>query len=698
MSSFTPCLAMILLTVLTNISTAQNASCPLYINISEPWRNVGFCSSTCNKSDSKLMEGWYRFIGISGNQVVTSCANVQNNTNGNVPNYNLFTCNSNITYFTTCSEGFIVYYLRPTKGIYATRHLLCSNSSCGSNAYCGTVYGSCVCTPGYTISTDKDTAGCTALTLPKDCQTAACAENFLNNLDQLLNNSGPLEQKTVELYLASVMNVTSVVENATSEKLISYGNKVLAVTERLVSSLVTPTETQNTTSINLSDLEGQVFSVGKMTSLTEIPPLVTSNSSLSIDLIGISKKNNGSAAVVFVSYNNMGNILKPTFFNKSSNKNTLKTMMSTVVSATLPSIPGTSLNKPVDFTFKYAKELGRDAKLFCVYWNESKWVEDGCNATERNSTYTVCSCTHLSTFALIMQTELVNGDDDEIIELINTVGVSVGLLFLFLTILTLAVCQRGPKVTNVALLNLSISLFFAHLVFLLTQQYQENVKQSQFSQLCEVLAGVTHFLFLSAFVWMFIEAVLLHICVKNLSRISSKQVDVLNWKCMIVIGYIIPLVLVGLTSGLYPDAYSIDHCWLQADVIWAFLGPVCGIIAINFLLSCVIIAILHRSLSSLDKSISHLKHTRTLVLKTLLQFVILGCPWALGFFTEQNNMIKIIFLFLNSQQGTFIFIVHCVLNQEIRHQYRKWWDDLYHCSKYKAMSEDQNRASHSHAN
>ncbi|XP_058236619.1 adhesion G protein-coupled receptor E3-like isoform X2 [Hemibagrus wyckioides] len=645
MSSFTPCLAMILLTVLTNISTAQNASCPLYINISEPWRNVGFCSSTCNKSDSKLMEGWYRFIGISGNQVVTSCANVQNNTNGNVPNYNLFTCNSNITYFTTCSEGFIVYYLRPTKGIYATRHLLCSNSSCGSNAYCGTVYGSCVCTPGYTISTDKDTAGCTALTLPKDCQTAACAENFLNNLDQLLNNSGPLEQKTVELYLASVMNVTSVVENATSEKLISYGNKVLAVTERLVSSLVTPTETQNTTSINLSDLEGQVFSVGKMTSLTEIPPLVTSNSSLSIDLIGISKKNNGSAAVVFVSYNNMGNILKPTFFNKSSNKNTLKTMMSTVVSATLPSIPGTSLNKPVDFTFKYAK-----------------------------------------------------GDDDEIIELINTVGVSVGLLFLFLTILTLAVCQRGPKVTNVALLNLSISLFFAHLVFLLTQQYQENVKQSQFSQLCEVLAGVTHFLFLSAFVWMFIEAVLLHICVKNLSRISSKQVDVLNWKCMIVIGYIIPLVLVGLTSGLYPDAYSIDHCWLQADVIWAFLGPVCGIIAINFLLSCVIIAILHRSLSSLDKSISHLKHTRTLVLKTLLQFVILGCPWALGFFTEQNNMIKIIFLFLNSQQGTFIFIVHCVLNQEIRHQYRKWWDDLYHCSKYKAMSEDQNRASHSHAN
>ncbi|XP_058236623.1 adhesion G protein-coupled receptor E3-like isoform X2 [Hemibagrus wyckioides] len=681
MSSFTPCLAMILLTVLTNISTAQNASCPLYINISEPWRNVGFCSTTCNKSDSKLTEGWYRFIGISGDQVVTSCANTLNNTDGTVTN--LLVCNASTTDFYTCSKGFTVFYLRPSKGIYATRHSYCSNSSCGPNAFCGTVYGSCVCKPGFTMSTDDNTYGCSVLTMPKDCQeTAACAENFLNNLDQLLNNSGPLEQKTVELYLVSVMNVTSVIENFNDSLLISLGNKVLAVTERLVSSLVTPTETQNTTSINLSDLEARVFSVGKMTSLTEIPPLVTSNSSLSIDLIGISKKNNGSAAVVFVSYSNMANILKPSFFSLMSNTN--KTMMSTVVSATLPMTSSKSLTKPVQFAFKYTEE--------------TEWVKDGCTVKDKNSTHTVCSCTHLSTFALIMQTDPDKGDDDEIIELINTVGVSVGLLFLFLTILTLAVCQRGPKVTNVALLNLSISLFFAHLVFLLTQQYQENVKQSQFSQLCEVLAGVTHFLFLSAFVWMFTEAVLLYICVKNLSRISSKQVDVLNWKCMIVIGYIIPLVLVGVTSGLYPDAYSIDHCWLKGGVIWAFLGPVCGIIAINFLLSCVIIAILHCSLSSLDKSVSHLKHTRTLVLKTLLQFVILGCPWALGFFTEQNNMIKIIFLFLNSQQGTFIFIVHCVLNQEIRHQYRKWWDDLYHCSKYKAMSEDHNRASHSHAN
>lgn len=74
-----------------------------------------------------------------------------------------------------------------------------------------------------------------------------------------------------------------------------------------------------------------------------------------------------------------------------------------------------------------------------------------------------------------------------------------------------------------------------------------------------MLAGVIYFLFLSAFVWMLIEAVLLYIFVKNLSRINSRQSDVLDWKCMIVIGYVIPLAAVGVTFGLNPDGFGSDE-------------------------------------------------------------------------------------------------------------------------------------------
>ncbi|TSK18104.1 Adhesion G protein-coupled receptor E1 [Bagarius yarrelli] len=476
-------------------------ACLMYTTVSEPWRNIGFCSSTLNQTDSNLKEGWYRFNGTAGDMLVSSCA--QDATKDRLTNYNLFTCNSSINNFITCSEGFIVYYLVPTQKIYATRHSNCTKTSCGANAYCGAVYGSCVCDPGLILLTDNNNYSCSALLLAENCQK-------------------------VEEYLKLVMSLTSAIESNSTDnnELISSGNRVLAVVEKLVSLMVTPTDTENITSIKLNNV--------------------------------------GSAAVVFISYTNMASILKPSFFKTDFSKEIL--MMSPVVSAKLPNINSTSLTRPVNFTFTHDKMLVQKANLSCVYWNETVWIDDGCSVSVTNSTHTTCSCTHLSTFALLMMT--------------------------------------NPE------------------------------------KWCQMLAGVIHFLFLSAFVWMFIEAVLLYICVKNLLSISSKQKEVLHWKCMIVIGYAAPLVVVGVTTGLHSDAYT-------------------------------------------DK--------KTLVFKTLLQFVILGCPWALGFLTD-NTMVYKIFFFLNSQQGTFIFIIHCVFNQEIRRQYRTYWMAL--CK----MAGNHSRASRSHSN
>ncbi|XDV15937.1 hypothetical protein PO909_015864, partial [Leuciscus waleckii] len=141
--------------------------------------------------------------------------------------------------------------------------------------------------------------------------------------------------------------------------------------------------------------------------LDKIPRLDTTNSSVDIDLIGIAKnnKNNNetrSAAVAFMSYNTMENLLKPDFFNTSND--TIKTMMSTVISATLPKTTNTKLTKPVNFTLKHIREFDPNGSLSCVYWNISEWIVDGCSVLKTNSSYTVCSCVHLSTFALIMQT------------------------------------------------------------------------------------------------------------------------------------------------------------------------------------------------------------------------------------------------------------------------------------------------------
>ncbi|KAL0202584.1 hypothetical protein M9458_000602, partial [Cirrhinus mrigala] len=106
-----------------------------------------------------------------------------------------------------------------------------------------------------------------------------------------------------------------------------------------------------------------------------------------------------SAAVAFMSYNMMENLLKPDFFNTPNDP--VKTIMSSVISVTLPKTINNELTKPVNFTFRHLKEFDPNGSLSCVYWNISEWIEDGCSVLKTNSSHTVCSCDHLSTFALM---------------------------------------------------------------------------------------------------------------------------------------------------------------------------------------------------------------------------------------------------------------------------------------------------------
>ena len=55
------------------------------------------------------------------------------------------------------------------------------------------------------------------------------------------------------------------------------------------------------------------------------------------------------------------------------------------------------------------------------------------------------------------------------LEVISAVAVTLGLVFLVLSLFTFALCRRNPRVVSVARINLCISLLLAHLLFLLTQ-------------------------------------------------------------------------------------------------------------------------------------------------------------------------------------------------------------------------------------
>lgn len=54
-----------------------------------------------------------------------------------------------------------------------------------------------------------------------------------------------------------------------------------------------------------------------------------------------------------------------------------------------------------------------------------------------------------------------------------------------------------------------------------------------------------------------------------------------------------------------------------------------------------------------------------LMLRSLTQFFILICYWILLYIPSKNGILYHAFQFLNSQQGTFIFLIHCLINAEV---------------------------------
>ncbi|XP_016354664.1 adhesion G protein-coupled receptor E3-like [Sinocyclocheilus anshuiensis] len=640
--------------------------------LDHPWRAINNTDPSVIMCDrSVTWSGWYRlFINNMSAQIPDICV-ARSSCGTTVPLWirgghptvqdgvvNRDVCGHFDNY--CCHIGSFPIKVKACPGNYYVYELV-RPTVCYS-AYCAAVTN---ISSTHTTVTPETSSAVINITLPEECNSqtpGGCLQNLLEQIENITAQVLPLN--TVTNILTMAFNASEkIVESSSSAspaELASYGNRVLKTSEKLISALVKPTDTSDSVSFTLAVVEGQVFMVGPQVTLNKILRLDTTNSSVDIDLIGISKNNiERSAAVAFMSYNMMENLLKPDFFNTSNN--TIKTMMSTVISATLPKTTNTKLTKPVNFTLKHIREFDPSGSLSCVYWNISEWIVDGCSVLKTNSSYTVCSCDHLSTFALIMQTSHPP-ESDPLMELLNVVCVIVGLVFFSLALLTFALCQWSPGVNNVARINICISLLLAHLLFLLTQQFLSFIRRQQV--LCAVISGLLHFLFLSGFVWMFIEAVLLFICVKNLSQIF-----------LCVIGYVVALVVVCVSVGLVPEGYGSERCWIKIDkgFIWSFLGPVCVILASNTVLFIKIVITLNTTLKNLNAEVSQMKQTKIMVFKTLGQFVVLGCSWILGFFTNGSKVLEILFLILNSQQGTFIFLIYCVLNNEVRQQYRKFF-------------------------
>ncbi|XP_030149621.1 adhesion G protein-coupled receptor E1 [Lynx canadensis] len=175
---------------------------------------------------------------------------------------------------------------------------------------------------------------------------------------------------------------------------------------------------------------------------------------------------------------------------------------------------------------------------------------------------------------------------------------------------------------------------------------------------------------------MLVEAVMLFLMVRNLKVMNYFSSRNIKMWYLCAFGYGLPGLVVAVSAGVQPQGYGMrNRCWLNTETgfVWSFLGPVCAIILINSILLTCTLCILRQKLSSVNAEVSTLKDTRLLTFKAFAQLFILGCSWVLGIFQigSMASIMAYLFTIINSLQGTFIFIIHCLLNRQVREEYRK---------------------------
>ncbi|XP_042221217.1 adhesion G protein-coupled receptor L3-like isoform X2 [Homarus americanus] len=396
---------------------------------------------------------------------------------------------------------------------------------------------------------------------------------------------------------------------------------------------------------------------------------------------------NGLVKMVFFSYDGLHHLLQPDGRSYRVNEanfkgvNETRVLNSKVLSASLGAGRHIELSEPVVLTFAMIRTVNVTNPA-CVFWDytTSSWSEEGCRVLRYNTTHTVCECDHLTNFAVLMDVHAtpLAYPHQLALSIITYVGCVISIVCLLLATIVFH-AFRGLKSDRTTIhKNLCVCLLIAETVFL------AGVNQTDKPVVCGVVAGLLHFFFLAAFAWMFMEGFQLYVMLVEVFEAEKPRA---RWYYAAAYGF--PAVVVAVSAVVDPFSYGTnDACWLRTDnyFIFAFVGPVIAVIIANsvFLSMSLFIMCRHTNFTASLKNKEHTKLASvsggeesalfakiqnhvTWVRGAIVLMFLLGLTWTFGllYLNQATVVMAYIFTVLNSLQGLFIFIFHCVQNDKL---------------------------------
>ncbi|XP_073351458.1 adhesion G protein-coupled receptor E5 [Pagrus major] len=663
-----------------NFSAATSATCK---DINECLANTDLCGPTAKCLNAIpgysciCDDGFVSTTGVEvfRNGVNVTCEDVNECEQEKVCGQNARCINTPGSHLCVCNAGF---GLKSGRSNFSAGQEQCEDKCMVDETICGNGtchHGAsghyCACHAGFT-NYGNNQSKCTALDCDvfKDMNNLTEESHVAHDLVMLLKK-GCLEltesENPTELDGDDILKrLLSAIDELLSGKPFKDNRKVSTFldlvenTLRLIGPFITPPGTQRSTTHTELELLVQTGA-----NLPQGPVTLSSKQAhLDIQLetaAGDLSNYPGFTAVSLLSYANLNDSADGFFSGMKPKANQRFRINSKVVTVTVSNRNTSHLEEPVQLTFYHLKQTN-ESNHTCVFWDSSEgngtWSDRGCSVVKSNSERTVCSCNHLSSFAVLMA--LYEMEDKFELQLITWVGLSLSLICLFICILTFSLIRSIQSPRTSIHLHLCISLFIAILIFL------AGISRTESKVGCAVVAGLLHFFYLAAFCWMCLEGIQLFRMVVLVFNTNFKTLY------MMAGGYGVPAVIVGISALVNSKGYGTErYCWLNLESIWSFFGPACVIIFVNIFFFLITVWKLAQKFSSLNPDLDNLQKIKAFTITAVAQLCVLGTMWIFGCFQFEEGTIAMSYLFtiFGSLQGVMLFVMHCLFSKQVREEY-----------------------------
>ncbi|XP_067047106.1 adhesion G protein-coupled receptor L4-like isoform X3 [Acropora muricata] len=349
--------------------------------------------------------------------------------------------------------------------------------------------------------------------------------------------------------------------------------------------------------------------------------------------------------------------------------------LNTIITSVTMRAQSDKLRENVVLGFKNVQPSSRNRE--CVFWNfaasrPTGWSAHGCHISSMDNYGTECSCNHLTHFAVLVQFDasaggsnsLLTKADESALIILTRVGLVLSLIGIALTIICYVFLAdiKAPlsqiRVSLVSALGAGQIIFFA------------GIGATENKGACVAVAAMVQYFLMAAFCWMLVEGVYLYLFVVKVYNVSDKL------KICHGVSWSVPAVMVILTLSVASGKDGVEsfvseqYCWMSTSsgLIWVFVSFFVFIEVLNI---AILVRVIKEMTTIEQVKDSHADQIRLGIRACVVLIPLLGITWLFGLLSSTHKAFVYIFTILNSAQGFFIFLLHCLRNTEIRERLKR---------------------------